>query len=103
MATGQQLADTALALARRYLAESVGELTQLAAGDTEALLAAARIVRATNTAGPEAARTAEHIAFSLLTAAYTYRTQASRLSDRFRRGSGRDAPARPLGACAYLV
>jgi hypothetical protein len=71
MATGQQLADTALTHARRCLAECLGNLIQLATGDTEALLAAAHIVRATNAEAPEATRSAEHIAFALLTAAFT--------------------------------
>lgn len=70
MATAQNLADTALALARECLAAHRDTLLQLADGDADLVRLAAERVREHAAQRHETERTAEHMAFSLLTAAF---------------------------------
>ncbi len=70
MARSQELADLALELAQECLRTNRDKIARLAAGDREALLRASDIVRGARSAHPEIERSAEHIAFSLLTAAF---------------------------------
>jgi hypothetical protein len=70
MATGKELAEHALELAKRCLTAHRGELTKLAAGDTEALANAAQLLRLGRKGASECERAAEHIADTLLTAAF---------------------------------
>jgi hypothetical protein len=90
MATGRQLADTALAQARACLSSYLSDLTAQAAGDLEALRTAAELVRATHARLPERQRTVEHLAFSLLTAAYSEAVQ-QRQSDAAGQARQREA------------
>ena len=70
MATGQSLAARALQLAQECINSFGTELVDLAEGDIEALVTASRIIRSSQTRSPESERTAEHIAFALLTRAF---------------------------------
>ncbi len=70
MASAQQLADRALVIARQCLDAHRGELLILAEGDSDLVRLAAARVRSMNIQRPETDRTAEHLAFSLLTAAF---------------------------------
>ncbi len=78
MATAQELTDRALQLARAFLEAHSGELTQLADGDTEALSRATRLVHSARLDAAELQRGTEHIAFTLLSAAYVETTRRYR-------------------------
>jgi hypothetical protein len=66
-----ELADRALELAQAFVERTDGQLAELSGGDTEALTQAAEVVRSTRSDQPEAARSAEHIAFTLLHRAFS--------------------------------
>lgn len=78
MASASEIADRALMLAERFLEESRDELSGMASGDHNVLYEAAQIVRGRADHGRYAAHSAEHLAFSLITAAH----------DRLRLGGG---------------
>ncbi len=75
MASAPELAETALALARQCLDAHRDTLLRLADGDADLLRLAAEQVRARHAGLPETTRTTEHLAFSLLTAAFVALTQ----------------------------
>ncbi len=70
MATPQEVADRALAIAQEFVAAHCDELAALAGQRRRLLLDAQERVHATHMMSTERERTAEHIAFALLTAAY---------------------------------
>ena len=70
MATAEELAERALQLAERFLSGSVDEIEALAGTDPQVLYDASQVVRSRAEGGPHAAHSAEHLAFSLLTAAH---------------------------------
>jgi hypothetical protein len=73
MATPEEVAETALALARRFLDSQRERLGALATEEVATLRRAQELIHAANRHAPEHTRTREHIAFALLTAAYWQR------------------------------
>jgi hypothetical protein len=71
MARPEELAERALELARAFVDETDGQLAALSHGDTAALIQAADVVRSTRPDQPESARSAEHIAFTMLHRAFS--------------------------------
>ena len=70
MAAPDQIADRAMALASSSLDGATKEIVAMAGGDLNALYEAAQIVRNRAT-GAASEHSAEHLAFSLITAAHT--------------------------------
>ncbi len=70
MATASEIADRALELAAGFLDGSSSEIADLAGDDGKVLYDAAQIVRGRAEGGPHSAHSAEHLAFSLITAAH---------------------------------
>jgi hypothetical protein len=70
--TPEEIADRALALAEEFLEKSRKEIVALAASDSGALYEASQIVRERAAGVPPSARSAEHLAFSLITAAHEH-------------------------------
>jgi hypothetical protein len=79
MASATEIADRAMALAEAFLAGSRDEIARMAAGgDGSLLYDASQLVRK-RAAGADAVPGAEHLAFSLITAAHeTLRKRAAR-------------------------
>ncbi len=72
--TARALAEAALEMGHEVAARSGRELGVLMDGDACAVLAASQIVRLTDVGLPSAGRTAQHIAFALLSALYSAAT-----------------------------
>jgi hypothetical protein len=70
MVTSRELADAALVAARQFLADQREQITARAGGDLDALIQAAQLVRGAQAQQPARGRSAEHIAFTLLPAAF---------------------------------
>lgn len=70
MASAQELAADALAVANEFLAEQQDRLLGRTDGNLDLLVEAARILRAEAAGGSTLEHSAEHLAFSLLTAAF---------------------------------
>ena len=69
MSTPQEIADRSLQLANRFLDSARKEIEDMAAGDVQMLKEAADLVRTQAAEGPALSHSAEHLAFSLITAA----------------------------------
>lgn len=70
MATAEELAADALTAANKFLAEQQKHFVERAAGELDLLADAARIVREGAAHGSSLEHPAEHLAFSLLAAAF---------------------------------
>lgn len=67
----REIADRSMELAGEFLDQTRDEVLAMADGNVEVLREAAEIVRARATGGPALSHSAEHLAFSLITAAHT--------------------------------
>ncbi|HVH64393.1 MAG TPA: hypothetical protein VM674_00025 [Candidatus Acidoferrum sp.] len=65
-----EIADWSMELAGKFLEQTKDEVLAMADGNAEVLREAAEIVRARATGGPALSHSAEHLAFSLITAAH---------------------------------
>ncbi len=70
MASAQELAADALAVANAFLAEQRDRLLERTEGNLDLLVEAARILRDEAGSGSSLEHSGEHLAFSLLTAAF---------------------------------
>jgi hypothetical protein len=70
MADAAKIAERALNVAAAFLKDARREIVDLADGDLEALFQASQIVRDTASGGRASEHSGEHLAFSLITAAY---------------------------------
>ena len=70
MQTAREIADRSMELANTFLDQTRDEVLAMADGNVHVLREAAEIVRARATGGPALAHSAEHLAFSLITAAH---------------------------------
>lgn len=70
MADAGAIANQALELAARYLDQDSQELVKMAGGDMDLLHDAAKIVQAHAQSHQRASLSSEHLAFTLITAAY---------------------------------
>ena len=70
MASASDIADRALELAARFLEESRDDLAGMSGGDHDVLFRAAQLVRERADKGRHVVHSAEHLAFSLITAAH---------------------------------
>lgn len=69
MSTAEEIADRSLHLADGFLESARKEIGGMAGGDFEMLKEAADLVRARATKGSALSHSAEHLAFSVITAA----------------------------------
>ncbi len=70
MASASEIADRAMALAEGFLSGSRDELAGMASDDGSVLYDASQLVRGRANSGAPTAHSAEHLAFSLITAAH---------------------------------
>jgi hypothetical protein len=69
MSTPQEIADRSMQLAGNFLDSARKEIEEMAGGDFQMLREAADLVRANATKGAAISHSAEHLAFSVITAA----------------------------------
>ena len=69
MSTPQEIADRSLQLAGNFLDTARKEIEEMSGGDVQMLKEAADLVRANAAEGPALSHSAEHLAFSVITAA----------------------------------
>ena len=72
MTTATEIADRAMALAEEFLRTSRDEIVAMAAADGSHLYDASQIVRQRAESGSPTVHSAEHLAFSLITAAHEH-------------------------------
>lgn len=70
MSTAREIADRSMELAAEFLDRTRDDVLAMAGGKAERLREAAEIVRSRATGGPALSHSAEHLAFSLITAAH---------------------------------
>ncbi len=70
MSTAREIADKSMELATEFMDSTRDRMLEMAEGDTNLLREAADIVRGRATEGPALSHSAEHLAFSLITAAH---------------------------------
>ncbi|HYY45895.1 MAG TPA: hypothetical protein VE951_02445 [Candidatus Angelobacter sp.] len=70
MSTAREIADQSMRLAADFTNSARDRLLEMADRDTDLLREAADVVRRSATEGPSLSHSAEHLAFSLITAAH---------------------------------
>jgi hypothetical protein len=71
VSTANEIADLSLKLANEFLDGARNQVRDMADGDTDRLREAAELVRDQAGQGPALSHSAEHLAFSLITAAHS--------------------------------